>query len=91
MAIPINASSGVGVIIDYYTQNVSGDFFITLLFITISFILLALLFTIPLEFTALLIYPFLIVTTAFYGHFFSVLSVFLIYTSLLLAKNYVFK
>jgi len=70
--------------------NITGSLFLSLLFIMILLIVFALLFRIPLEFTAVLILPLLIVISAYDGAFMSVLGTFLIYLGVLFGKHFIF-
>jgi len=68
--------------------GITGSLFLSLLFLVILLIVLALVFRIPLEFTAVLILPLLIVISAYDGTFMSVLGVFLIYLGVLFGKHF---
>jgi hypothetical protein len=71
--------------------EITGSLFVSLLLITFIFMMLAIAFRMPLEFTALFVMPFLIVCTGIDGPLWSVLGVILIYAGVLLGKNLFFR
>lgn len=71
-------------------NEITGSLFITLFFIVLVLIVMALILRIPIEFTAILVLPFLISVSAYESSFMSVTGVFLIYIALLLANNFWF-
>ena len=71
--------------------EITGSLFLSLLLITFLFMILAIAFRLPLEFSALFILPFLIVCTGIDGQLWSVLGVMLIYAGVLLGKNLFFR
>lgn len=78
-------------LVNNMTQDITGSLFLTLLLITLGIMLFALAFRIALEFTSLLVFPLLIGFAAEGGAaFMSVTGVFIIYISILLAKNFFF-
>lgn len=85
-----NESMIVKTSLDAISTNITGDIFLTLLFILIFIICFALAFRIPIEFTALIIFPLLIGFTAYYGMFMPVLGVAMLYLTVLIAKNLFF-
>lgn len=79
------------IVISKITQNITGNDTLSVLFIIILLMLLAFAFRIPIEFTALFVFPLLIGFGAQAGAgFMPVLAIGIIYLSVLLAKNFFF-
>jgi hypothetical protein len=83
-------SNGTSVFLLTSVNEVTGSLFITLFFIVLVLIIIALMLRIPIEFTAIIVLPFLISVTAYESSLMSVTGVFLIYIALLLANNFWF-
>ena len=81
------ADNGTSLYLLTAMTEVTGSLFLTLFMLVLLLIVIALMFRIPIEFTALLVLPFLITVTAYESSFMSVAGVFLIYVALLLANN----
>lgn len=88
MALPINTSNEIGTIIEYLTYNVTGDLFISLVCFMLVVMGLALAFRIPIEWTAVLIFPFLLAMVAMTGQFLPILGCFILFMAVLIAKNW---
>jgi len=86
----VNPQDVVGYIVDHLTQNVTGDLFLSLLSIIIVLMVVCLAFQIPLEWSSLAVLPVLIGAVAYYSSFLPVLAVFLVYVSVIIAKNWLF-
>lgn len=84
------ADDGTSLLLLSTINEVTGSLFITLLFIIMSIIFLAFLLRIPVEFTAILILPFLLTVSAYESSLMAVTGVLLIYLGLILAKNMFF-
>lgn len=82
--------NGTGFMVLSKANEVTGSLFMTLLVITLMLVLIAMLFRIPLEFTVIIILPFLLSVTAYETSFLSVTGVILIYLGLILANNFWF-
>lgn len=87
----INWTESVGIVIGNATQYTTGSMFLTLLFILMILIGLALMFGIKLEFTAILILPLMLGYMAYYSEFVAVGMVIIIYLGLLITKNFLFR
>ena len=87
----INITGSIGQIIEHGTQNVTGSLFITLFLVLIVLIVIAMMFTIPLEFISILILPFCISTAAYYGNFVAPVAIIIIYVATIITKNWIFK
>jgi len=83
-------SNGTSIFLLTSVNEVTGSLFITLFFIVLVLIIIALMLRIPIEFTAIIVLPFLISVTAYESSLMSVTGVFLIYIALLLANNFWF-
>jgi len=86
-----NETGLIYVVTNALTVNVTGDLFLTLLLIVLMFMLFAFAFRIPLEFTAILVFPLLIGFAVEGGAgFMPILGVGIFYLTVLLAKNFFF-
>lgn len=91
MALFINVTESIGQIITNGTTIVTGSIVATLFIILIILIVLAFMFQIPLEFLGMFILPFCLVLASFYGVFLLAVIIFIIFVSLIIAKNWIFK
>lgn len=87
----INTTDIIGVIIGAGTENATGSLMATLLFILLILVVICLMFQIPLEFIAIILLPICLATGSYYSDFFKPLIVILIYVSMIIAKNWLFK
>lgn len=87
----VNATESLGVILSQGTTTVTGSIVATLFIILLFLIVVALMFSIPLEFLAVLILPFCLGIGAFYGDFIIPITLILIYVSTIIAKNWIFR
>lgn len=87
----INATETLGVIIKTGTETVTGSIFLTLLIIILVLMVIAMMFGIPLEFTAILVLPLLLACMSEYSDFVAVGSVFFIYLALIVTQKFIFK
>lgn len=87
----INTTDVIGVILASGAQTVTGDIVSALMMIFLFLAVIALMFGIPLEFTAVIMLPLTIATAAYYSDFMALLIVLGIYLCTLLAKNWFFR
>jgi len=87
----INTTDIIGSILDAGTQNATGSLMATLLFILLFLVVICLMFGIPLEFISIIILPLCLSCASYYSDFFKPLIVILIYVSMIIAKNWLFK
>lgn len=87
----VNQSDYVGILISSFTANVTGSLFITLLFIIIMSIMLAMMFRLPIEASSILVIPLMIVILAYYGNVMPVVGGFLIFLGIILSKAFFFR
>lgn len=87
-AIPLNTSNELAVVIEYLTYNVTGDLFLSLLCFMLVLMGLALAFRIPVEWTAVLIFPLLLGLLAITGQFLPVLGGFVFFLAVIIGKNW---
>lgn len=85
----INNSTSTGIILNYFTMNITGDLFTTLLVILMIIIAIAFLFRIPLEWTMPLVLPVLIAYMSYSSEFLTVGGVILIYLAVVFTKMFV--
>jgi hypothetical protein len=90
-ALPFNTTGEVGVILEAMTTNVTGSVFLTLLAVVIVVMALAFAARIPIEWTALIIYPVILATATVTDEFLPVLGVLIFYSAVLLSKNFIIK
>jgi len=88
MVLFINETGTIGIIYNAVTTNITGSDFITLLGLTIMILLFFMTFRIPIEVSAVLILPMLLIFMAFNNNIVAVGSIVLIYLGFLLAKNF---
>jgi hypothetical protein len=72
-------------------NNVGGSWFMTIMLIVIFLIVIALILRIPMELTAIVVFPFLLVCGAYLPDLYAVVGVFLIYLGVLMANNWFIK
>jgi len=85
----INDTTSTGIVINFFTYNITGDLFGTLLIFLALFLAVAFLFRIPLEWTMPLILPLLIGYMAYSSQFLAVGGVILIYLAVVFTKMFV--
>jgi hypothetical protein len=91
MAELINQSGIIYSILSGFTSDVSGSWFLTLFIIMIFFIVLSFALRIPIEYTAIIVLPLLLLLAAYVGDFKSFLGVVAILLGVILAKNFFFR
>ena len=84
----INQTGTVGQIYLAATQNITGSEFLTLLGLIIIIIAFFFMFGLPLEATAIMVLPMLIVFGVYSQNLISVLGIALIYLGMIFAKNF---
>lgn len=86
----INQTGTVNTVLSGITTNITGDQFTTYLFVMLFIIMLAIAFRIPIEFTAIIIFPLFVVLAAYTTDYLSIFGVLLIYLGILIGKNFFF-
>ena len=89
--IPINTGDIIGQIIMAFTTQTTGSLFLSLFIIMIFLIAICIMFGIPLEFSAILIFPFVLSCMAYFNDFTATGSILLIYIAIILTKNWLFR
>jgi hypothetical protein len=87
----INATGAIGRIVEAGSTGVTGSVVATIFVILLVFFAISIMFSIPLEFFAVIILPFCISCTAFYSNFILPIIVIVFYVGFLLAKNFLFR
>ena len=87
----INTTGTIATILNSGTTTLTGSMVATLFFIFMFLIVAMLMFGIPLEFGAVIILPFCIAVGAYYSNFFLPTVVILLYVSMIIAKNWIWK
>jgi len=87
----INATEAIGVIVQSGTETVTGSIIATLFLILLFLIILCVMFSIPLEFAAIILLPFCISVAAYYSSFLLAVTLIAIYLSALVAQHFIFK
>lgn len=91
MVLPFNSSGEVAVVFEAFTNNISGSVFLTLFAALVVIMALAMAARIPIEWTALFVYPALIGFVVVTNDLLPVLGITILYSAVLLAKNFVYK
>lgn len=91
MALFINTTETIGIIMGEATAVTFGAMFLTLFFVLIVILAIALMFGIRLEYTAILVLPLVLVYMAYYSEFYATGGVLIIYLAFILTKNFIFK
>lgn len=91
MALPFNTTGEAAVVIEALTNNITGDVFLSLFAIIVVVLALAMAARIPIEWTGLVVYPVILALVAITNDFLPVLGILIFYTSILLAKNFIYK
>jgi len=86
----INASQSLGIILLHGSQNVTGGIIATLFFIFVLLIIIAMMFNIPFEFTAIIMLPLALACGSYYSSFLIPVVIILIYFSTIVTKNWIF-
>lgn len=87
----INTTDIIGSVLGHGTENATGSLMATLLFILLFLLVICLMFSIPLEFASVILLPICLASASYYSDFFKPLIVILIYVSMIIAKNWMFK
>lgn len=88
----MNCTQSIGLIVQQASLNVSGSLFLTLGMVLILLIAACILFRIPLEFTAVIIIPLVLVYMAYDPTHFIIVGVALFfYLALIFTKNFIFR
>lgn len=88
MSLLINQTGTIGVIYNAVNYNVTGSEFLTMLLLILLCILFVALFRMPLEMSAFLVMPMLIVMMSFNSNLLAVGGAALVYIGVLIAKNW---
>lgn len=91
MALFINTTETIGIVLGQGTITTTGSLFITLLIVILLLLAIAIMFQIRLEYTAILILPLVLSYMSFYGDWIATGTVLLIYISILITKNFFIK
>jgi hypothetical protein len=85
----MNQTDYIGQITIMMTENITGHPFFTFLLVFLFFILLALMFKLPLELTIAINLPLAFVLAIGVGGFMPILSLLALYTAIILAKKFI--
>jgi hypothetical protein len=86
----ISAGSEAASVIEYFTLNITGSVFLSLLFIMIALLVIALALRIPIEYTAILVFPLILGFAAYYSAFLPAVGICILYLAVLAANNWLF-
>ena len=87
----INSTSILGIVMVGGTSNITGSVVLTLLIVLALLLALAFMFQIPLEFTAILMLPFIIAYMSYYTNFIIIGFVIFIYLTILITSKFILK
>jgi hypothetical protein len=87
----LNCSDTIGQVIVGWTNQTTGSLFLTFLFIVILLLAMALMFGIRMEYTAIIILPFLLGLMMVTGDFIAFGVIIFIYLAIILTGNFLLK
>lgn len=87
----IDVNNSIGIIIGSASQTTFGSMFATLMFLVVLLFAICLMFGIRLEYSAIILLPLIITLGSYYSEFIAMLVVLIIYISLILTKNFIFR
>ena len=87
----MNMTETVGIVMGQASTYTTGSMVASLLVVLIFLLAIAMMFGIPIEYTVVLVYPYLLAVAAHYHELVSVLIVAILYSSLLVTKWFMFK
>lgn len=87
----INETGTIWSIISNANTTVTGSLIVTLMIILLLVIAFAIMFGIPLEYTAIIVFPLVISYGAYRSEFLGPLAIIIFYLGLLFTKNFIFK
>lgn len=91
MVMFVNSTGIIGQILTNGTTSITGSMFLTLFMIFLILIGIGLMLQIPLEIVLTLLLPFAIGTGAFYGGFWAIVVIIILYLAAIIAKNTLFR
>lgn len=91
MTLFMNVTETIGVVMNSATTTTTGSLFAALLIVLLLLVAMAIMFRIPLEFIAILVLPYNIACASHYSNFIAPMGAILIYLSIILTKNFIFK
>jgi hypothetical protein len=89
--LALNTTETIGAILTAGSNTTTGDMIVTLLILMILLIAMAVMFGIPMEFTALIIFPYSIVCIFAGGQFIAVSFILALYFVFLIVKRWIFR
>jgi hypothetical protein len=87
----INMTESIGIILGSATSTTFGSMFMALFAVMIGLFAIAMLFGIPLELTAILLFPYILVCGTYYNEFMGVLVFAIFYFTFLFVKRFIFR
>ena len=87
----INQTGIIGSIISSGTLTMTGTVVLSMIFIFLFLMVVALMFGIPLEFTGIIFLPLCIALASEFQQFYIALTAIIIYLSMVIAKNWLFR
>ena len=87
----MNNTETIGVIINTGSSTLTGSIMASIFLLLIFLIVVSLMFGIPLEFLAIIVLPFCLSVGAYYSDFMIPIIVIIVYLSMLIAKNWLFR
>ncbi len=84
----LNSTDIIGLILIEGSKSTTGNMYVTLFVVLLFLIAIALMFGIPLEFTAIIILPFIMVAATYYGEFLPLVIMILFYFTFFFIKRF---
>lgn len=83
-----NPADIIGILIEAFTNNITGALFGTMLVITILFLFIGLLFKLPMEFSLVINFPLFIVFASYESNYFKIIGVALMLLAIYFGKHF---
>ena len=87
----VNQTGTIGVILQAGTENLTGSVIATLFLILMILFAVSIMFRVPLEITAIIVLPFCLAVGAYYSNFMIPIIAIILYLSMMMAKNWLFR
>jgi hypothetical protein len=84
----VNSTGVFGILLNAFTENITGSLFLTLLLILMFLLALCMMAQIPIEWTVVFMLPLLLYLMAYTSEFQAIGGFALIYTGIIIAKNW---
>lgn len=87
----MNCTGTIGQIVGAATTNTTGSIFLTFLFVILFLVGMAMVFRVPLVYTAIIIMPLLLSLMSYYQSFIPLGGVLIIYLGIIITNDFILK